>query len=122
MTIVAAQDRPGIAAWGLADQAVSSLTLNSVLSEDPDVAERARQLRSAIDHHRAETRRLIKAAKQHRTTLAELIAQRDQHAVELRNAGWQLAPIARLYRLTRERVRQIVAASTRDVDDGEGVA
>ena len=74
-----------------------------------DAAARASQLVAEIKHHRA--------------TLDDLLEQRRQHAIDLRGAGWQFAPIGGLYGLTPERVRQLVATPTRtDVDDGEEVA
>lgn len=79
-------------------------------------ADRARKLREAIEHHRAESRRLAFEAKNHRKTVARLLQERQQHAAELRTAGWALAAIGELYRLTRERVRQLVTG------DGTGVA
>jgi hypothetical protein len=72
-----------------------------------DPAEHARSVRVAIDHHRAE--------------LAKLYRHRRRHAAALHAAGWQFAPIGRLYQLTRERIRQLVV-SARAADDSEGVA
>jgi hypothetical protein len=68
---------------------------------DPD------QLGAAIQYHRNESHRHAKAAKQHRTELRKLLRRRDQHIAQLRASGWQLAPIASLYKVTKERIAQI---------------
>lgn len=121
MSIVAVQEPLGIGARG-SGQGSLALALDPV-DDAPDPAEQAQRVRTSIDHHRAEIRLLMDGVRKHRTALADLLLQRAGHAVELHQSGWQLASIGRLYQLTRERVRQIVAASSRtDVDDGAGVA
>ncbi|MGC9670976.1 hypothetical protein ACNTMW_31065 [Planosporangium sp. 12N6] len=113
MSILAVQDPLGTA-W-VRDHDVSARTS----TQNP--AERARLVAEAIEHHRAESRRLATEAKQHRTRVTLLLELRRQHVAELHAAGWGLAPIGRLYRLTRERVRQLVATARTDIDDSIGV-
>jgi len=64
-------------------------------------------LGAAIKHHRSESQRLAKAAEQHRAELRALLRQRDHHIAHLRASGWQLAPIASLYKVTLARIAQI---------------
>lgn len=70
----------------------------------------ASELGAAIEYHRGESRRLAKAAEDHRAKLRTLLRQRDSHITELRAAGWSLARIGSLYKVTKERVGQITAA------------
>jgi hypothetical protein len=93
----------------------------AALASGATPTERARVLREAIEHHRAESRRHARAAKSHRDAVAKLLDLRLEHAVELNKAGWNPGLIGRAYRLTRERVRQLLA-STRANDDQGAVA
>jgi hypothetical protein len=68
------------------------------------------ELGAAIEYHRGESRRLAKAARVHRAKLRTLLRQRDKHITELRAAGWSLARIGALYKVTKERVAQITTA------------
>ena len=72
------------------------------------------------DHETARASRLRQAITKHRTSLDTLFDERRQHAIELRDAGWQFGPIGELYGLTPERVRQLVSTTTAPV--GEAVA
>lgn len=67
----------------------------------------ASALNTAIEYHRSESQRLAKAAAQHRTEWRNLLRQRDQHIAELKASGWQLDPIASLYKVTKARIAQI---------------
>jgi hypothetical protein len=71
--------------------------LSSPDSSSVDPTAEARSRREAIDHHRTE--------------LAKLLDQRLRHVAQLHASGWQIAPIGRLYKLTRERARQLLTAA-----------
>ena len=66
----------------------------TMVSDAPGIERSAGQLAAEIDEHRVE--------------LATLISQRDQRIIKHYTDGLSLAAIARLYRLTPERVRQLV--------------
>ena len=103
MTIVATHHGPGTTAQPTEGRTPPTLT--DLSQADPAVL--ARDLQAAIDHHRAE--------------LAKLLSTRTHHAVALHAANVPFAAIGRLYKLTRERARQLVVSALA-AGGGEGVA
>jgi DNA-directed RNA polymerase sigma subunit (sigma70/sigma32) len=77
----------------------------------------ASKLGAEIEFHRSESRRHAKAAEEHRAQLRQLLRQRDAHITQLRTAGWSLAKIGSLYKVTKERVGQITAAIRSAADE-----
>jgi hypothetical protein len=65
----------------------------------------------------ARASRVRQAITKHRTSLGTLFDERRQHAIELRDAGWQFGPIGELYGLTPERVRQLVSTTMTPADE-----
>jgi DNA-directed RNA polymerase sigma subunit (sigma70/sigma32) len=111
MPILAVQERSN-------EQALRLIAETSTSTADP------RGLSADIERHRQEGQRHTAAAQEHRAQLRALLQRRDKHITELRAAGWSLARIGTLYKITKERVGQIVATSpsSNSADDAAEVA
>jgi hypothetical protein len=79
---------------------IAGSTADRLLTE---LTERVRQINIARAH------RVNAAIDEHTTALKALRAERRNHVAEMSAHGLSLAEIGRLYRLTAERVRQLVA-------------
>lgn len=113
MSMLAVREAPGTATSASASRPIPAL----------DVAEPAELGAAAPTDHAARADRLRTAIAHHRAALAALLDQRREHAVQLHGSGWKFGPIADLYDLTRERVRQIVTGAGATTDGcAEGVS